>query len=328
MFKIGVFDAKKYDIESFNKHKTKDIEFIYYEVRLTKDTVELVKGLDGVCVFVNDEINKEVIDRLSFYNVKLILLRCAGFNNVDLLACKDRDIKVFRVPAYSPYAIAEHAFSLLLASNRRIHKAYIRTKEYNFSLDGLVGMDLHNKTIGVIGTGKIGRIMCDIANGFKMNVIAYDPYPNKECNATYKSLDELIKESDIISLHCPLTKENVHLINKESINKMKKGVIIINTSRGALINARDLYKGLIDRKISAALLDVYEEEGPAFFNDKSNHILDDETLSLLISLPNVIVTSHQGFLTHEALENIAIITIENIYKYFNLEDNKENEVTI
>ena len=268
-----------------------------------------------MCAFVNDIITKEVIDILYSYNIKLIALRCAGFNNVDIKSAFGK-IHVYRVPAYSPYAVAEHAMALLLTSNRRIHKAYIRTRDYNFSLNELTGVDLYNKTMGVIGTGKIGKVFINICKGFGMNVIAYDKYPDKNLDIEYVELDELFKRSDFISLHCPLTDENKHMINQESIKLMKKGVGIINTSRGGLINGEDLLRGIKERKIGFACLDVYEEEGDLFYEDKSGHILDDDTLRSLISMPNVIITSHQAFLTKEALSNIADTTTQNILNYF------------
>lgn len=246
----------------------------------------------------------------------MVALRCAGYNNVDVKRAFGK-VHVVHVPAYSPYAVAEHTMALLLTSIRRIHKAYIRTKDFNFSLDGLTGFNLNGKTIGVIGTGKIGKIFIDICKGFGMNVIAYDKYPSNDSSINYVSLDELFKESDIISLHCPLTDETTHLINDESIKLMKKGVVIINTSRGGLINTESLLQGIKDRKIGAACLDVYEEEGDVFFKDYSGHIIDDDLLARLISMPNVIVTSHQAFLTKEALDNIASTTIENINYYYN-----------
>ena len=323
--KIAFFDCKKYDIESFSRVESDEFIFKYFDVRLTIDTVSLANGFDGVCVFVNDDVNKEVIDKLYEYGVKAIFLRCAGFNNVDIHYCFGK-IHVFRVPAYSPYAVAEHAMALLLTSNRRIHKAYNRTREFNFSLDGLTGFDLHGKTVGVVGTGKIGRIFIDICKGFGMNVIAYDPYPIPNSDIHYVDLDTLFKESDFISLHCPLTPETAHLINKDNIEKMKKGVFIINTSRGGLVNSLDLLEGIKQRKIGAAVLDVYDEEADIFYNDKSSHILDDDVLRNLISMPNVIVTSHQAFLTHEALANIADTTKDNIVKFFNEELNPNNEI--
>ena len=325
--KIAFFDTKNYDIESFDSYiRDRNIEVKYYEPKLNLDTAELVKGFDGVCVFVNDDLNKNVINRLHELGVKAIFLRCAGFNNVDLTAAFGK-VHVFRVPAYSPYAVAEHAMALYLTSNRRIHKAYNRVKEYNFSLSGFAGNDLNGKTVGVIGTGKIGRIFINICRGFGMKVIAYDLYPSKDSDIEYVSLEELFRRSDIISLHCPLTPETTHIINKNSIALMKKGVAIINTSRGGLINSEDLLEGIKERKIGTVCLDVYEEESDIFFEDKSGHIMNDQTLLQLIAMPNVIITSHQGFLTKEALNNIAdTTTTNNIVKFFNDELLNETEV--
>ncbi len=324
--KVAFFDSKNYDIESFQKFKTKGLEFKFFETKLTPDTVELARGYNAVCVFVNDVVNKEVIEKLVSFKVQLIALRCAGYNNVDIKAAQGK-IKVVRVPAYSPNAVAEHTMALLLTSIRRIHKAYIRIKDFNFSLSGLTGFDLCGKTIGVIGTGKIGKEFIDICNGFKMNVLAYDIAQNKDVKAKYTDLNTLFEKSDIISLHCPLTPQTQYIINKQSIEKMKKGVVIINTSRGALINADDLLEGIKSRKIGAACLDVYEEEAGVFFNDFSGHIIDDDTLARLITMPNVILTSHQAFLTTEALNNIAETTINNI---LDIEKNNssKNEVVI
>lgn len=324
--KVAFFDSKNYDIESFQKFKTKGLEFKFFETKLTPDTVELARGYNAVCVFVNDVVNKEVIEKLVSFKVQLIALRCAGYNNVDIKAAQGK-IKVVRVPAYSPNAVAEHTMALLLTSIRRIHKAYIRIKDFNFSLSGLTGFDLCGKTIGVIGTGKIGKEFIDICNGFKMNVLAYDIAQNKDVKAKYTDLNTLFEKSDIISLHCPLTPQTQYIINKKSIEKMKKGVVIINTSRGALINADDLLEGIKSRKIGAACLDVYEEEAGVFFNDFSGHIIDDDTLARLITMPNVILTSHQAFLTTEALNNIAETTINNI---LDIEKNNssKNEVVI
>lgn len=324
--KIAFFDTKNYDIESFDPYvKDRNIEAKYFEPRLTIDTVELARGFDGVCVFVNDVLNKEVIDRLYSFGVKAIFLRCAGFNNVDLNACFGK-IHVYRVPAYSPYAVAEHAMAMYLASNRRIHKAYNRVREYNFSLSGFAGNDLYGKTVGVIGTGKIGRIFINICRGFGMNVIAYDAYPAQNSDINYVDLEYLFKNSDIISLHCPLTPETTHIINKQSIDLMKKGVAIINTSRGGLINSEDLLQGIKDRKIGTVCLDVYEEESDIFFEDKSGHIMNDSILLQLIAMPNVIITSHQAFLTKEALNNIADTTTTNIINFFNNETVSDTEV--
>ena len=309
--KIVFFDAKKYDIDTFNKYDIND-EFKYYDTRLTKDTVNLAKGFEAVCIFVNDVVDKEVIDKLYEYGIELILLRCAGYNNVNLEYCHGK-IHVFRVPAYSPYAVAEHAMAMLLTLNRKVHKAYIRTRNFNFDIEGLQGFDLYGKTIGVIGTGKIGKVFIDICKGFGMNVIAYDKYPSD--GIKYVSLDELLENSDIISLHCPLTRETHHIINSDTIKLMKKKPIIINTSRGGLINTKDLIKAIKSKDISGACLDVYEEESNIFFKDYSAEIIEDEVLLELIAMPNVIVTSHQAYLTNEALDNIASTTIYNLKSY-------------
>lgn len=310
--KVAFFDAKPYDIPSFEKFGGENgIRFKFYETKLNEDTAELAKGCEAVCVFVNDTVNAAVIDRLCQLGVKTLALRCAGYNNVDIKYAKDK-LKVVSVPAYSPYAVAEHAMALLLTSIRRVHKAYIRTRDHNFSLNGLTGFDLHGKTVGVVGTGKIGRIFINICRGFGMNVIAYDKFPAKDSGIEYVELDELFSRSDIISFHCPLTDETYHLIDEKSVDKLKKGVVIINTSRGALIDAEALLEGIKARKIGAACLDVYEEEADVFFQDFSGHIIADDTLARLISMPNVIVTSHQAFLTEEALSNIAETTVNNI----------------
>ena len=314
--KIAFFDSKDYDKQSFvDSNKNEEFEITYFETRLSEDTYKLAEDSDVVCVFVNDDVNSVVIDKLHKMGVKLIALRCAGYNNVDIEYAFGK-IHVVRVPAYSPYAVAEHAIALLLTSIRRIHKAYIRTKDFNFSLNGLTGFDLHGKTVGVVGTGKIGRIFIDICRGFGMNVIAYDKFPAKDSGIEYVSLDELWSRSDIISLHCPLTDESLHMINAESIEQMKKGVVIINTSRGALIDSEALVEGIKARHVGAACLDVYEEESNVFFHDYSNHIVNDDTLARLISMPNVIVTSHQAFLTNEALMNIADTTLNNVKEFF------------
>ena len=323
--KIAFFDTKQYDEISFEKFsKERNITFKYFEPKLTIDTVELAKGYDAVCVFVNDVLNKDVIEKLYEFGIKAIFLRCAGFNNVDVKAAFGK-IHVFRVPAYSPYAVAEHAMALYMTNNRRIHKAYNRTREYNFTLNGLTGHDMHGKTVGVIGTGRIGKCFINICKGFGMNVICYDAYPSDE-TLNYVTLDEIFEKSDIISLHCPLTPETRHLINEDSIKKMKKGVSIINTSRGALIDTNALLKGITDRIIGDASLDVYEEEGELFYEDKSGHIMNDDTLLKLIAMPNVIITSHQAFLTHEALENIADTTTQNIINFFGDNFVTDNEV--
>ena len=310
--KIAFFDTKPYDRPSFEKYgREMGVKYKFFDTKLTEDTAELARGFDGVSVFVNDTVNAAVIDRLSAAGVRLIALRCAGFNNVDLRHAKGR-LEVVRVPAYSPFAVAEHAMAMLLTINRRTHKAYIRTKDFNFSLAGLTGFDLHGKTVGVIGTGKIGRIFIDICRGFGMRVIAYDKYPIHDSGFDYVTLDELFSKSDVISLHCPLTDETYHTVNADTIALMKKGVILINTSRGALIDTEALIEGIKERRIGAACLDVYEEESDLFFEDFSGHIVEDDTLARLITLPNVLVTSHQAFLTEEALDNIAETTTRNI----------------
>ncbi len=326
MIRVAFFDAKSYDKPSFDLYgRMHNICFKYFETKLNEDTAGLAKGCDAVCVFVNDTVNAAVIGRLYESGVRLIALRSAGYNNVDLQAAFGK-IHVVHVPAYSPYAVAEHAIALLLTSVRRIHKAYNRTREFNFSLNGLTGFDFHGKTVGVIGTGRIGRIFIDICRGFGMNVVAYDLFPAKDSGIAYVSLDELLERSDIISLHCPLTEATRHMIGAEAIGKMKKGVVIVNTSRGGLIDAEALLDGIKARKVGAACLDVYEEEADVFFEDRSGHILNDDLLSRLISMPNVIVTSHQAFLTEEALNNIAETTVNNILSCFEKDGMCDNEL--
>lgn len=325
MKRICFFDTKPYDKIYFDEYKDKfGFEIDYFEPKLNANTAVMAKDYEAVIVFVNDTIDAKTIDILYNNGVKIIALRCAGYNNVDFKAAFNK-IHVVRVPAYSPYAVAEHAMALLLTLNRKIHRAYNRTKEHNFSLNGLIGFDLHGKTMGVVGTGKIGRIFIDICKGFGMKVIAYDPYPAKDSDIEYVSLEEICTESDILSLHCPLTKETHHLIDKKSLDKMKDGVIIINTSRGALVNSEDLLNAIKDGKVGGAALDVYEEETEFFYEDKSYDIIQDDILSGLISMPNVLVTSHQAFLTKEALNNIAEVTLKNIADFF--EDKTiENEI--
>ena len=313
--KVAFFDTKPYDKQSFEKYETEDLKFKFFETKLNIDTADLARGCDTVCIFVNDIADSAVIDKLYELGVKVLALRCAGYNNVDVKHAYGK-IHIVRVPAYSPYAVAEHAMAMLLTSIRRIHKAYIRTKDFNFSLSGLTGFDLYGKTVGVIGTGKIGRVFIDICRGFGMKILAFDKYTANNSNIEYVTLDRIFAESDIISLHCPLTPETHHIINAESIESMKKGVVILNTSRGALIDTDALLEGIKSRKIGAACLDVYEEESDIFFEDFSGHIVDDDTLARLISMPNVLVTSHQAFLTEEALSNIAETTVNNIKEIF------------
>jgi len=324
--KVAFFDTKAYGRPSFEKYGAlSGVEFRFLETKLNEDTAELAKGCEAVCVFVNDDVNAAVIDKLYGYGIKIIALRSAGYNNVDVQAAFGK-IHVVHVPAYSPYAVAEHAAALLLTSVRRIHKAYNRTREFNFSLSGLTGFDLHGKTVGVIGAGKIGRIFINICLGFGMKVLAYDAYPTEIEGVSFVSLDKLFSESDVISLHCPLTEQTKHLINADTMSKMKKGVIIINTSRGALIDAEALLESIKKRHVGAACLDVYEEEANVFFNDVSGHILNDDVLARLISMPNVLVTSHQAFLTEEALDNIAHTTIDNILSCFDNDGACNNEL--
>lgn len=315
-YKIAFFGAKLYDIASFDKVNEKyNYDIRYYKGHLNPNNVVLTQDTDVVCIFVNDTADAAVIDAMVDNGVKLLALRCAGFNNVDLKAAKGK-LPVVRVPAYSPYAVAEYSLALMLSLNRKIHRAYWRTRDGNFSLNGLMGFDMHGKTIGIIGTGKIAKILIRLLKGFGMRILAYDLYPDMkfagEEGISYVSLDELYRESDIISLHCPLTDQTKYMIDKDSIDKMKEGVMIINTGRGQLINTNDLIEGLKEKKIAAAGLDVYEEEGEYFYEDKSDKIIDDDVLARLLSFNNVIVTSHQAFFTKEALHNIAETTLQNI----------------
>lgn len=324
--KIAFFDAKPYDKPGFDAYSAgTGLEIKYFETKLNADTVSLASGFDGVCVFVNDTLNETVVDALYTLGVRAVALRCAGFNNVDIRACFGK-LRVFRVPAYSPYAVAEHAMALLLTVNRHTNKAYIRTRDFNFSLAGLTGFDLHGKTAGVVGTGKIGRTFAGICAGFGMRVLAYDKFPSPDSGLSYVTLPELLAQSDVVSLHCPLTSETRHMIGAAAIAGMKTGVVIVNTSRGALIDTEALIDGLKRRKIGAACLDVYEEESELFYEDRSDSIIEDDVLVRLISMPNVIVTSHQAFLTKEALNNIAATTVDNLLKFQRGEPAPETEV--
>ncbi|WP_455628160.1 2-hydroxyacid dehydrogenase [Parabacteroides chinchillae] len=315
-YKIALFGAKPYDIASFDKiNEQYNFDIRYFKGHLNRNNVVLTQGMDVVCIFVNDTADAEVINAMAANGVKLLALRCAGFNNVDLSAAKDK-LPVVRVPAYSPYAVAEYTLALMLSLNRKIHRAYWRTRDGNFSLNGLMGFDMHGKTAGIIGTGKIAKILIHILKGLGMHILANDLYPDEkyavEEGFTYVPLDELYKRADIISLHCPLTEQTRYIINDDSISKMKDGVMIINTGRGQLINTNALIEGLKEKKVSAAGLDVYEEEGDYFYEDKSDKIIDDDVLARLLSFNNVIVTSHQAFFTKEALHNIAETTFKNI----------------
>lgn len=314
---IAFFGTMPYDKDSFEAENV-DYQFHikYFKSNLSLDNVMFTKGFDAICVFVNDIVTEEIIAQLAQNGVKLIALRCAGFNNVDLVAAKKYGLPVVRVPAYSPHAVAEYAVALMLSLNRKIQRASWRTRDGNFSLHGLMGFDMYGKTVGVVGTGKIAKVLIGILKGFGMKILAYDIYPDlefaKKENIDYVSLDELFANSDIITLHCPLTPETKYIINSDSIAKMKDGVMIINTGRGQLIHSEDLIEGLKSKKVGLAGLDVYEEEGNIFYKDRSDKIIDDDTLARLLSFNNVIVTSHQAFFTKEAIHNITSTTLQNI----------------
>ncbi|MBQ8198278.1 MAG: 2-hydroxyacid dehydrogenase [Lachnospiraceae bacterium] len=327
--KILFYDTKKYDKDSFEKMLPQfpEIEMDFLEADLSVHTARLAKGYDAVCAFVSSDVSGPVIKALESKGVKLVLMRCAGYNNVDLNAAKECGITVLRVPGYSPEAVAEHAMALALAVNRRIHKGYIKVRENNFSLVGLTGVNFYKKTAGIVGTGKIGAAMCRICHGFGMRVIAYDLYPNKDLDfVEYVDFDTLLAESDLISLHCPLTEDNYHLINTETIRKMKDEVILVNTSRGALIKTEDLIAGIRSKKFFAVGLDVYEEETNNVFENREDDILENSTTARLLSFPNVIVTSHQGFLTEEALASISETTLQNAMDFKNDEIKEINLV--
>lgn len=312
--KILFYDTKSYDRESFDK-KLADfptIEIDYVKGDLAPKSAVMAKGYDAVCAFVNSDVGRETLEVLHKHGVGLVLMRCAGFNNVDLDTAKRLGIKMLRVPGYSPEAVAEHAMLLALAANRHIHKSYVKVRENDFSLGGLMGINFYQKTAGIVGTGKIGAAMARICHGFGMKVLAYDVYPNTSLNfVEYVSLDELLEKSDLVSLHCPLTEETYHLINRDTIQKMKDGVILVNTSRGALVKTDDLIEGIRAHKFFAVGLDVYEEESANVYEDRSDEILEHSTTARLLSFPNVIITSHQGFFTEEALDAISQTTLEN-----------------
>lgn len=318
--KIAFFDSKSYDKDTFEKvNKNFGFDIHYYKERLSMNTVSLSQGVDAVCIFVNAECDARVIERMAQNGVKLIALRCAGFNNVDIKAARQYGIKVVRVPAYSPHAVAEYAVTLMMALNRKVYRSVYRTREGNFKLNGLLGFDMYGKTAGLIGMGRIAKELIKILRGFGMNVVAYDLYPDeafaKEYQVKMVTLDELYEQSDIISLHCPLTEETKFIINNESITKMKYGVMIINTGRGKLIKTEDLIDGLRSHQIGSAGLDVYEEEANYFYEDRSDKMIDDDKLALLLMMPNVIITSHQAFFTQEATHNIAVTTLQNILDF-------------
>lgn len=327
--KIFFYDTKKYDKESFDKAilEFPEITVDYCEADLSVTTAALAQGYDAVCAFVSSDISAPVADKLAEYGIKLVLMRCAGFNNVDLEATGKHGITVLRVPGYSPEAVAEHAMMLALAVNRHVHKSYIKVRENNFSLQGLTGINFSGKTAGIVGTGKIGAAMCRICHGFGMKVIAYDMYPNKSLEfVEYTDLETLLGCSDLISLHCPLTKDTYHMISEYTIGKMKDNVILVNTSRGALINTEDLIAGIRARKFFGVGLDVYEEETNNVFENREEDFMETSITSRLLSFPNVIVTSHQGFLTEEALLAISQTTLQNAMDYMSGTINEANLV--
>lgn len=316
--KVAVFSARNHDREFLNAANHSRHVLHFFEPHLSSQTVNLASGFDAVCVFVNDRVDAAVIAKLSALAVRLIALRCAGHNNVDLKAALKHAIAVVRVPGYSPYAVAEHTLGLILALNRKLHRAYNRVREGNFALDGLLGFDIHGKTVGIIGTGKIGTAVAHILTGFGCRVLAFDPIPNEACRslgARYVSFDELLAQAVIITLHCPLTPDNKHMIDASALSKMRDGVMLINTSRGALIDTLAVIEALKSGKIGYLGLDVYEEEEQIFFEDRSGLIISDDVFSRLLTFPNVIVTGHQAFFTREALENISATTIDNISKF-------------
>jgi D-lactate dehydrogenase len=321
---VAVFDTKPYDRDYLSRSAgSAELELRFHEFRLGPDSAFAANGTQAVCVFVNDVVNREVLEQLTGLGVRLVALRCAGFNNVDLNAANDLGLAVSRVPSYSPNAVAEHTVALILALNRKIHRAYNRVREFNFSLSGLVGFDLCGKTAGILGTGKTGRIVAEILRGFRMRVLASDPFPSlewaSENSIEYVDVNTLARESDLITLHAPLTPETDRIINKETLARMKPGVVLVNVSRGRLIHTKALIKALKSGQIGGVALDVYEEEEGVFFEDLSGEVLQDDELARLLSFPNVLVTAHQAFLTHEALSEIARVTVENVRRFANKE---------
>lgn len=328
MEKIAFYDTKPYDRKWFTElAKNVGIDIRYLESRLNTDTAVLSSGCRAVCAFVNDDLSEEVLKELKRYGVEVAALRCAGYNNADVSAAEKLGIKLYRVPSYSPTSVAEHAMALLLSLARKTHKAFVRTRERNFSLEGLEGIDLNGRTVGVIGTGKVGQQLCRMCMGFGMKVVAYDVEPVWRQGVEYVELEELLRRSDVISLHCPLTPTTYHMINEDAFNMMKQGVYIINTSRGALIDSEALLDGIKSGKVGAAGLDVYEEEADIFYEDVSLKVMRDDTLNLLLSQPNVLVTSHQAFLTDEALKAIAQVTLNNLSGYFSGKTSENELVT-
>ncbi len=328
MAKIAFFSTQSYDRTFFQDADTSH-SFEFFETRLKANTADLAKGFDGVCVFVNDKVDEQVLERLAGIGVGLVALRCAGFNNVDLKAAEKHNIRIMRVPAYSPEAVAEHAMALIMSLARKIHKAYVRVREGNFSLERLTGFTIHGKTIGVVGTGKIGQAFVRIAKGFGANVIAYDKYPSddtRDMGVAYMDLDELLAKSDIVSLHCPLTPETHHIMNSKTLAKMKKGAMLVNTSRGKLVDTAAVIESLKDNHLGSLAIDVYEQEEKLFFRDLSELIIPDDQIARLMLFPNVLITAHQGFFTRESLEEITRTTLQNFDDYESDKDT-ENEVS-
>lgn len=322
--KVTFFSTQPYDRESFQKHHTRhDLELVFIEARLTAQTVSLAAGSDAVCVFVNDILDADNIATLARLGIQLITLRCAGFNNVDLHAAYQHRIKVTRVPAYSPHSVAEHALAMIMTLNRKTHKAYNRVREQNFSLCGLQGFDIHKKTVGVIGTGNIGTVFCQLMRGFGCTLLAFDPCKNpvlEQNGVRYTNMDELLEQSDILSLHCPLNEQTHHMINPRSIEKMKTGVMLINTSRGGLVDTRAVIEGLKSGKLGYLGIDVYEQEEQLFFQDLSDQIIVDDKITRLFGFQNVLITAHQGFFTREALDEIAQTTFDNLIGFLEQKD--------
>jgi D-lactate dehydrogenase len=330
--RVAVFNTKSYDKEYLDKaNSSNQHELVYFESSLSQKAVKLAEGFQAVCVFVNDQITKEVVESLDALNIRLIVLRCAGFNNVDIESAVNKHITVLRVPAYSPNAVAEHAVALILALNRKTHKAYNRVREGNFSIERLAGFDIAGKTTGIIGTGKIGATFAKIMHGFNSRVIAYDIYPDKELvqsGVVYMSLNEVFETADIISLHCPLTPETHQMINKDSLSLMKKGCMLINTSRGKLVDTEAVIEALKTGRLGYLGIDVYEQEEKLFFKDLSEIIITDDKISRLMTFPNVLVTAHQAYFTDNALVQIAQTTLKNISDFVTGSVNRQNEVTL
>jgi D-lactate dehydrogenase len=316
--KVAVFSAKKYDQDGFSQWADVSLQFSYFDSRLNKTSVKLAAGCHAICAFVNDELDKEVLQQLSELGIEMVALRCAGFNNVDLPAAKALGIRIARVPAYSPEAVAEHTVGMMLCLNRKLHKAYNRVRDDNFALDGLLGFNLSGKAVGIIGTGRIGLATARILHGFGCQLLCYDIIQNSSVSALggrYVTLEQLYAQSDIITLHCPLTPDTRHLINHDSISSMKAGVMLINTSRGAMIDSKAVIAGLKQRKIGYLGLDVYEQEADLFFENLSEQVIDDEIFKRLLTFPNVLITGHQAFFTREALQQISQITSDNLLAF-------------